>query len=55
MIKCLNRLLCDETGTVAIEYALIASIVSIVAIGSMIAMGSSVTSFLYNAQAGFTR
>jgi Flp pilus assembly pilin Flp len=55
MIKRFSRFLSDETGTVAMEYALIATIVSIIAIASMIAMGGSVSTFFFNALSGFSR
>ena len=47
------RLLCTMHGTASIEYAVIASLVSIVAIGSMLAIGGSVAGFFNSMQAAF--
>jgi pilus assembly protein Flp/PilA len=41
MIKVLQDILRNETGATAIEYGLIAALVSIAAIGALTAMGSS--------------
>lgn len=51
--RSLLHMLRDETGTVSIEYGLIVTILSIIAIGSMLAMGGSVNSFFTSASAGF--
>lgn len=40
---CLCRFLPDESGATAIEYALIASLLSIVIIGSVVAVNGSLT------------
>jgi len=38
-----NRLLRDESGATAIEYGLIAALISVAAIGAFTAVGSSLT------------
>lgn len=43
MIGVVTQLLHDETGTTAVEYSLIAALVSIAAIGGMIAAGDSLS------------
>lgn len=43
----------DDSGTATIEYGLILTIVSIIAISSMIAIGGSVTGFFNGVLAGF--
>ena len=48
----LVRFLKDERATVSIEYALIVTILSIIAIGSMISVGGSVNSFFTSASNG---
>lgn len=45
-------LLRDESGTTVVEYGLIATIISIIAIASMIAMGGSVNGFFTSASVG---
>jgi pilus assembly protein Flp/PilA len=42
MFAILKRLMTDESGVTAIEYGLIAALISVVAIASMTAIGSSV-------------
>lgn len=49
----IRRLLRDESATVAIEYTLIATIISIIAIGSMIIIGGSVDGFFNTVLVGF--
>ncbi len=41
LIKALNRFFKDESGATAIEYGLIAALVSVAAIGALTAMGDS--------------
>jgi pilus assembly protein Flp/PilA len=41
MAKAIRRFLCDESGATAIEYGLIAALVSVAAIGALTAMGNS--------------
>ena len=41
MLKRLKHFCCDETGATAIEYGLIAALVSVAAIGALTAMGNS--------------
>jgi len=41
MMNCICGVLKDESGATAIEYGLIAALVSIAAIGALTAMGSS--------------
>ena len=41
----LGRFLCDESGTSAIEYAIIASGVSIVIVGTVATLGTAVKGF----------
>lgn len=41
-MKRIARLLADESGATSIEYAAIASLISIVAIGAFVAVGSTV-------------
>ncbi|MFW0777009.1 MAG: Flp family type IVb pilin [Rickettsiales bacterium] len=48
----LFRLAKDNAGTVAIEYGLIVTIISVIAIGSMISVGGSVDGFFTSALAG---
>ena len=43
--RCLGRFLRDESGTSAIEYAIIASGVSIVIVGTVATLGTSVKGF----------
>lgn len=45
-MKLLYKLLRDETGATMIEYALIASLISVIAIGSMTSIGQSVLASL---------
>jgi Flp pilus assembly pilin Flp len=52
-VKYLPICLCDEQGATAIEYAFIASLISIVAISSMYSIGDSVENMLGSAAAGF--
>ena len=42
MLKCFKLFCDDESGATAIEYGLIAALVSIAAIGAMTSLGSSV-------------
>ncbi|MGE0755002.1 MAG: Flp family type IVb pilin [Alphaproteobacteria bacterium] len=49
----LCRLYACERGTTAIEYALIATIISVIAIASMLVIGGSVNTFFTNAANGF--
>ncbi len=42
MLKCFKIFCDDESGATAIEYGLIAALVSIAAIGAMTSLGSSV-------------
>ena len=44
MIKIFRNTLLDESGATAIEYGLIAALVSVAAIGALTAMGSSLQS-----------
>jgi pilus assembly protein Flp/PilA len=44
MANMLKRFLCDESGATAIEYGLIAALVSVAAIGALTAMGNSLQS-----------
>jgi len=44
MTKMVKRFLCDESGATAIEYGLIAALVSVAAIGALTAMGNSLQS-----------
>jgi Flp pilus assembly pilin Flp len=55
MKKCTMRFLRDETGAVPVEYALILTLISIVAIGSMLAIGGSVNTYLTDAHTGLSR
>ncbi len=41
MLKRFKSFYCDESGATAIEYGLIAALVSVAAIGALTAMGSS--------------
>ena len=43
MLKFLTRLINDQSGATAIEYGLIAALVSVAAIGALDAMGTSLT------------
>ncbi len=43
-INILNKVRKDESGATAIEYGLIAALVSVAAIGALTAMGGSLTS-----------
>jgi pilus assembly protein Flp/PilA len=43
MLKCFKIFCDDESGATAIEYGLIAALVSIAAIGAMTSLGSSVS------------
>ena len=47
-MRMLRAFLADEAGSNVVEYALVGSIVTIVAIGSMIAMGGQVDAYLRN-------
>lgn len=51
MFKTLNAFIADESGATAIEYGLIAALVSVAAIGALGAMGNSLAS-LFGAVAG---
>ncbi len=51
MIKTLKTFLDDESGATAIEYGLIAALISVAAIAAMGAMGDSLQS-LFNTVAG---
>ncbi len=44
MIRFFGEILSDESGATAIEYGLIAALVSVAAIGALSAMGSSLQS-----------
>ncbi len=44
MFSILKRLMTDESGVTAIEYGLIAALISVVAIAAMTAIGGSVSS-----------
>ena len=44
MFNTMKNLLKDESGATAIEYGLIAALVSVAAIGALSAMGTSLTS-----------
>ena len=44
MFSTMKNLLKDESGATAIEYGLIAALVSVAAIGALSAMGTSLTS-----------
>ena len=48
-----TRFLADTSGAVSIEYAIIASLISIAAIGSMLAIGGSVTAYFTSIQTAF--
>lgn len=41
MVKCFRNFCHDESGATAIEYGLIAALVSVAAIGALTAMGTS--------------
>lgn len=43
MLNIFHKLVKDESGATAIEYGLIAGLVSVAAIGALTAMGSSLT------------
>ena len=43
MLKCFKIFCSDESGATAIEYGLIAALVSIAAIGAMTSLGDAVT------------
>jgi pilus assembly protein Flp/PilA len=43
MFTILKRLMADESGVTAIEYGLIAALISVVAIASMTSIGTSVS------------
>jgi len=45
----------DETGTTAIEYGVIAALISIAAVGAMTTLGSNVTSTFNNVANDFGR
>jgi Flp pilus assembly pilin Flp len=55
MKRWIIRLLRNEAGTAPIEYAMIATLVSIIAISSMTAIGGSVNSYLNAASSAFAR
>jgi Flp pilus assembly pilin Flp len=55
MIKRRAHLLRDKAGTVSIEYALIVTIISIIAISSMISIGGSVNGYITSAYNGLVR
>lgn len=55
MYKCVSRFWRDESGSVAIEYGLILSLITVLLIGSMVAIGGSVNSFYTNALDGLLR
>lgn len=44
MLKCVSGFCHDESGATAIEYGLIAALVSVAAIGALSQMGTSLTS-----------
>lgn len=48
MLSALRSLLRAEDGVTAIEYALIASLVSVVIVGAVTALGNGIASTLYN-------
>ena len=43
MLRLINRFLIDESGATAIEYGLIAALISVVIIGGVTAVGSALT------------
>jgi Flp pilus assembly pilin Flp len=49
----IRKLLYDTAGATSIEYAMIATLISIVAITAMVAIGTSVTNLLTGVLAGF--
>lgn len=51
-MQALLRFLENESGSTAVEYGLLATIISVIAIGSMIAMGGSLRGFFEAMVAG---
>jgi len=51
----LKKFMSDESGSVAIEYACILTLITIGIVGSLASMGNSVSTYLENALAGLTR
>jgi Flp pilus assembly pilin Flp len=54
-MQSLRQLWHDDSATVAIEYALIGTLISIIAIASMIAIGGQVSGFFLAMLNGFSR
>ena len=52
-MKRILQLLRDRSGATAIEYAMIASVISIAAIGAMISVGGQVDGMFNNVANGF--
>ena len=48
MLKLIKRFIADESGATAIEYGLIAALVSVAAITALTAMGSSLQTIFTN-------
>ncbi len=54
LITNLRNLIADESGATAIEYGLIAALVSVAAIGALQAMGTSLTTMFTNVSTALT-
>jgi len=52
MLQLATRLLADDDGTTAIEYALIASLISIIIIGAISSIGTTMSASFFGPIAG---
>jgi pilus assembly protein Flp/PilA len=53
MRQTMIRLMCDEGGATAIEYALIASLIAATIVGAIVTIGQSVGNIFNSVAAGF--
>jgi pilus assembly protein Flp/PilA len=54
VLAILRRLIADETGTTAVEYALIAAIVSLAGLGAFSALGRDLVDIFEDVETGMT-
>ena len=54
VLAILRRLITDETGTTAVEYALIAAIVSLAGLGAFSALGRDLVDIFEDVETGMT-
>jgi pilus assembly protein Flp/PilA len=54
VLAILRRLVADETGTTAVEYALIAAIVSLAGLGAFSALGRDLVDIFEDVETGMT-